>query len=286
MGMFGAIGAGAEMLTGLLGAFFSQADEDTQNRLLMEASDSYGNVNPGYLQQLVAQEVEKSSLEGAPSDYGNKGSRNAAIHALMNEGLSGGNSLEAQLAQANAQRAAGQASRQAQQSALANAAQRGQGGSAATLQAQLLGGSQGADRAAQMGLQGAYNSRMQALQALQQGGMMAGQAEQADTSADQRRREAMDRIAMFNAQQRAAANQQNRQIQQQNWQNQLTASERRAGGKTMAADVYGKKARRTREIWGGVGEGLNKAGQALDGGGGGGGGGGGQDLMSMFGGFF
>lgn len=283
MGMFGAIGAGVEVGASLFGDWLAQADEEKKNQYLLAASDSYGNVNPTYLQELIAQDIEKSQLADAPSDYGNRGTRNAAIQALMNEGLSGGNSLDSQLAQANAQRTAGQASRQAQQSALSSAAQRGQGGSSATLQAQLLGGSQGADRAAQMGLQGAYDARRNALQSLAQGGSMAGQAEQADVAADQRRREAMDRIAQFNAQQRAQTAMQNRQLQQQNWQNQLTASERRAGGSTMKANVYGGKAQKTRGQWQKIGEGANQAISSFEGGGGGQGGG---DLMSMFGGFF
>jgi hypothetical protein len=218
------------------------------------AADEYGNVSAPMLERLIAEQVDGSALAGMKEDYGNKGSRNAAIQALMNEGLSGGNTLETQLAQANAQRAAGQATRAGTQAALQSAAARGMGGSASTLQAQLMGAAQGADRAAQVGLQGASDARKNALQALMQGGGMAGQAEEADAGMDARKRESMDRIAMFNAGQRADANRYNAGLAQQNFQNQMTVADRRAQANMMRAEGAGQKANQKRRIAGGIGQ--------------------------------
>jgi hypothetical protein len=252
------IGAGASVIGGLLGEWWSSADEEERQRLMEAAADEYGNVSAPALERLIAEQVNGSALEGMRDDYGNKGSRNAAIQALMNEGLSGGNTLETQLAQANAQRAAGQASRAGSQAALQSAAARGMGGGASALQAQLLSASQGADRAAQVGLQGAADARRNALSALAQGGGMAGQAEQADADSDARRREAMDRIALFNAGQRADTNRYNAGLAQQNFQNQMAVADRRAQANMMRADQRGSAAQRKRGIAGGIGQAGNQ----------------------------
>lgn len=248
------IGAGANVLGGLAGNLFASGDDAEYERLMRLAADEYGNISAPKLQALIAQQVQDSAMKGAPSDFGNKSSRNAAIQALMQEGLAGGNTLETQLAQANAQRAAGRASQQASQAALASAAQRGMGGAASTLQAQLLGASQGADRAAQVGLQGAADARRNALQALQQGGIMAGQAEQGDSASDARKRESMDRIALFNAEQRSANERFNASQQQQAFQNQLDVADRRAGANQTRAGIAKDRGDRKRRTFGGLGQ--------------------------------
>jgi hypothetical protein len=228
-------GFGLNVGGSLLAEWLNSADEATRQRLLSQAADEYGNVSEPVLQRLVAQEGQ-SQFQGAPTEFGNNGSRNAAIQALMNEGLSGGNTLEDKVAQSNAQRTAGQATRASSQQALQSAASRGMGGASSTLQAQVLGASQGADRAAQVGLQGASDARQRALTALQQGGGMAGQAEQADSESDARRRESLDRMAQFNAGQRQRTNEYNSGLQQQGFQNHLAVSDRRSGADQMRAN--------------------------------------------------
>jgi hypothetical protein len=247
------LGLGLNLGGSILGEILNAPDEAERQRLLSEAADQYGNVSAPVLKDLIAQEAQ-SQFQGAPTEFGNKGARNAAIQALMNEGLSGGNTLEDKVSQANAQRAAGQAARAGSQQALQSAASRGMGGASSTLQAQMLGASQGADRAAQVGLQGAADARQRALMALQQGGGMAGQAEEADAAADARRRESLDRMAQFNAGQRQRTNEYNSGLQQQGFQNQLTVSDRRAGANQMRAGQLGEAEERRRRLLGGSGQ--------------------------------
>lgn len=236
------LAVGLPVVGGAAGYFLSQDDEREADRLANEAAGIYGNVQAPEYQRL------ESQFGTMPSDFGNQGARNAAIQALMREGLSGGNTLETQLAQAQAQRTAGQATRQAQQGALADAARRGTGGGAATLQAQLLGGSTGADRAAQVGLEGAANARRQALQSLQQGGGLAGQAEESDAARAARRAEALDAMSRFNEGQR-----------QQRFQNEMEVAQRRAGAAGMRSDIARGRGQRTRGVLGGLGQGAGQA---------------------------
>lgn len=248
------IGAGANVLGGFLGNAFAGEDDAEYERLMQEAAATYGNLSEPELRDIVAQRIARSAQEDAPSDFGNKSARNAAIQALMEQGYGGGRSLEDKLTQATAQRAAGQATRAASQGALQSAAARGMGGAASTLQAQLLGGSQGADRAAQVGLQGAADARRAALQAMTQGGSMAGQAEASDAALDARRRESMDAIARFNAEQASAADRYNSGLSQQRFENTMTVKDRQAQAQQMRAGIAKGKGDRKRAMWGGAGQ--------------------------------
>lgn len=251
------------------GQFVSEYDDDQADRWEDLAVGELRRTRAPTLQELQARQAG-STLGGMQSDFGNTGARNAAIQALMNEGLAGGNTLETQLAQANAQRAAGQASRQTSQAALQSAASRGTGGGAATLQAQLLGGSQGADRAAQVGLQGAADARRNALQALAQGGAMAGQAEQADGGRELARRQSLDAMSRFNTEQAASTDRLNAGLRQQNFDNEILASDRRAAGLNTYAQRHRNNAERTRRGWAAAGQALGQTGGAMGSYGGGG----------------
>lgn len=242
-----AVGAGVNLLGSLLGELWANADDEERKALEAKVTDAYGNISLPALEALMGQVEGGSAFGQAPTDFGNKGLRDAALRRMTEEGLSGGNTLEQQLAMSEAQRAAGAATRRGQESALASAAGRGMGGASSTLQAQLLGASHGADRAAQVGLQGAMSARQRALEALAQGGGMAGQAEQADAAADARRREAMDSIARFNAEQSARA-------AQQNYQNQMALAQVRAGSAAYGAESAERRAQRKRGVAGGLGQ--------------------------------
>jgi hypothetical protein len=260
------VGAGLNVLGGLTGEWWASGDEAERERLEREAAAQYAGLTPPQLEALQAQQAE-TAFADAPSDFGNKTARNAAIQALMNEGLSGGNSLESKVAQANAQRAAGQAARAGSQSALQSAQARGMGGAASTLQAQLLGASTGADRAAQVGLQGAFDARRNALAALQQGGSMAGQAEESDAARDARVRDARDRISLFNAEQRGATDRFNSGLKQQGFDNSLQLANAKAGSAYRQADSAAARAAQKRKVAGGVGQAVGQGFTAFSGGG-------------------
>lgn len=255
-------GMGINVVGGAIGHFASAEDEAEYQRQLEQMAQAYEGIDAPTLAALQARSAN-STLTGMQSDFGNTGARNAAIEALMREGLSGGNTLETQLAQANAQRAAGQAARSGSQAALQSAASRGTGGGAAALQAQLMGASQGADRAAQVGLQGAANARRSALDALAQGGGMAGQAEQADSAREMARRQSLDAMARFNAEQAASTDRFNVGTQQQNFQNRLTVAQQRAEAARIRAGGKKESANRTRNLWGGIGQAGGQAGAAF-----------------------
>lgn len=258
-----AIGGGLNALAGLVGYGLSYGDLEEADQDEARAAQALRGLNVPGLQQLLAQEAGASAQVGAPDDFGNRSARNAAIQLLLQQGQAGGNSLEDRRTQAQAQRAAGQATRQATQSALQSAASRGMGGAASTLQAQLLGASTGADRAAQVGLEGASNARMAALQALQSGGSMAGTAEAQDSARDLARRQAMDQMAQFNAQVRQRTNEYNSGLAQQHYQNQLGQADRNSQAALMDAERKRRRAGQTQKVVGSIGQALGGIGQVF-----------------------
>lgn len=110
----------------------------------------------------------------------------------------------------------------------------------------------GADRAAMGGLQAAADARSRALQALQAGGQMAGQAEGQDFERAARVAESQDAIARFNSQ--LASN-----ALQQNWQNQMGLADRRYGATRDYAGFKGGKAGETMKRVGAYGQAANEA---------------------------
>lgn len=248
------VGAGLNALFGLVGYGMGYGDLQDADRDEAAAAKALRNTQVPPLQRLLAEQAGQSNVAGLADDMGNRSARNAAIQALMQYGLAGGNSLDDKRTQAQAQRAGSQAASQGAQTALQSAAQRGVGGASSVLQAQLLGAATGADRAAQAGTEGAYNARQAALQALQAGGGMAGTAEAQDTAKEISRRQAMDQMAQFNAGLRQNTNQFNSGLVQQNYQNNVGAAERASQAALMDAERKRRKAGQTQKVAGSFGQ--------------------------------
>lgn len=248
------IGAGLNALLGLIGYGMSYGDLQDADRDETKAANALRGVQVPPLQRLLAEQAGPSAVGGIADDMGNRASRNAAIQALIQQGLAGGNSLDDRRTQSQAQRAGAQAANQGAQTALQSAATRGVGGASSVLQAQLLGAATGADRAAQVGTEGAYNARQAALQALQAGGGMAGSAEAQDTAKELSRRQAMDQVAQFNAGLRQNTNQFNSGLAQQNYQNQVGQADRSSQAALMDAERKRRRAGQTQKAVGGIGQ--------------------------------
>lgn len=247
------IGAGANVLGGLLGEWWGSADDEQRRALEDQALQQYGDISAPTLERVLASQVERSAFEGMPTDFGNRNARNAALQALVNEGLSGGNSLESRLAMEETRRASSAQELRDRQAVLQQAKARGLGSNAA-LAGQLQAQQASADRQSYAGLQAGASARQRALAALAQGGSMAAQAEGQDFDRAARVAESRDRIAQFNAGQAQQANLYNAGLAQQNFNNRLAVADRKAGGLQRRADTYASDADRKRRMLGGIGQ--------------------------------
>ena len=252
-----AIGAGINLAGGLLGEWWASSDDEEKQRLIDEAASLYGDISAPTLEKVLAEKVGASAYEGIPRDFGNLQARNRALNAIIEEGLSGGQSLQSQMEMEGARRATSAEELQARQAVLQQAQSRGLGGQGA-LVAQMQAQQAGADRMSMAGLQSAADARTRALQALSQGGSMAGQAEESDFGRAARIAESRDAIARFNAQQAQQANLYNAGLAQQGFQNRLALADRQAEAKYARADAAGvrgdRKRRLTHGVVGGIGD--------------------------------
>lgn len=246
-------------ILGIGGAAFSEwwagADEKKKQALLEQAQQIYSSMSPPDLDRLKAEQMGPSAAQNVPSDYGNKGARNAALQRIIEMGSQGGLDAGSVLALEQARRAGAAQAAQGAAAVQQGFARRGLGGAGEAVLAQQAQQA-GAQNASMQGLQAASDARSRALQALAQGGGMAQQAESADSQQALARAAAMDRIAEFNARVRQDTNQFNAGQQQQEWQNRLGLADRQYGATRARAGDFETEAERKRRIVGGVGQTL------------------------------
>lgn len=253
-----AIAGGTALVGGLLGEWWASSDDEERQKLIDEASALYGDISPPTLEKLLAEKAGASATEGIPKDFGNLQARNRALQALIDEGMSGGQSLQSQLELERARRATAAQETQGRAAIMQQARARGLGGNAA-LVGQMQAQQAGADRLSMAGLQSAADARTRALQSLAQGGGMAGQAEEADFGRAARVAESRDAMARFNAQQAQQANLFNAQQQQQQFQNRLSLADRQAEARYAKADEASRRGDRKRRLTYGVAGGIGDA---------------------------
>lgn len=251
----GAIGAGVQVLGGVLGEWWGNADEEKRRALEEEAYRMYGDISSPVLERVLAEKLGPSALEGIPQDFGNRGARDRALQRIIDEGMSGGMDEQSQLAVEEGRRAAALQEQQGRQAVFGTARRRGLGG-AGELAANLQAQQSGADRASLAGTQAAADARSRALQSLATGAGLASQAEGQDFERAARVAESKDRIAQFNADEASRARYYNAGLGQQEYENRLGLTDRRYDAKLNQAAGYGQRADRKRRMAGGIGQGV------------------------------
>jgi len=143
--------------------------------------------------------VGGSEFENIEGDPRLRDEQMASLGALQELANNGGMNAQDQANLARIQSQASQADRGRREAILQNAAQRGMGGSGMELLAQLDSSQAATDRQAQEGLDVAGMAQDRALQAMMQGGNLAGNIRGQDHGEDSQRAAAMDAISKFNA---------------------------------------------------------------------------------------
>jgi hypothetical protein len=304
------IGGGANILGGILGnaaqgratasaqAIYERNVKDLEAigipsveamRLVMEDLKSQGQWTP----ELEASvNLGESQMGGITTDPLYREAQQKALSKLQEIGDSGGMLLEDR---ANLERTQGNIAadqRGAREAILQGAQQRGGYGSGTALAAQLMNQQAGATQAHQAGLDINAQAQKRALEAIQQGGNLAGSLRGQEFGEKERIAQAQDEIARWNAanqqavrssntnlqnqaaqynlnnaqriadtnvQQRNAANQYNSQLYQQEFQNKMT--KQGAIGNARNGQAQGELAKGQQEaaMWTGIGSGVGQA---------------------------
>lgn len=257
-------------------------------KLNPELFSSAGTLTPEMIQQISQGDT---ALEGISIDPRLRASQMAALDqmsGIASSGMSEGDVAAFELARRNAASEA-----QAKQGQiLQNMAQRGQSGSGAELAASLANAQGSADRLQQAQLEEAKQRQAARMAALQQQANMSSGLRSADYSEQSNLASARDAIARFNAanaqnvaqantgarntaqasnlqndqnirNQNATTNntaqQYNKQLQQQQFQNQMNLAGAKANALTGNANAADQRAGQTAGMWAGIGQGVGTA---------------------------
>jgi hypothetical protein len=247
------IGAGVQILGGVAGEAFSAQDRETQQRLLQQATDAYGKVNLPKLQQLVGEQVGPSELSKVGGDPELQQAQRGALDEIMRVARSGGMTLEDKANLNRVQNKVARTESAGRNRISEDMAARGISGGGAELAMQLANNQQASQQASENGLETAAAAQHRALDAMMQGGRLAGDIRGQDYNEKARAAEAQDMINRYNADSRSRAAQYNAGLAQQQYENEMRQAQGKAGGLREQSAAAGQRAQDTRSLWNGLG---------------------------------
>ncbi len=233
----GAAGAaGTVVQAGMAGMAILQNEiaRGNADEALRRAAQAW-NIPLPVLQQMVAEQMGPSAMEGVYSDPALAGAQTDALAQFKDIADSGGMTTEDRVNNEMLQRDAAQRAQAQRQSIVNVLARSGQapGGVSAALQ---LGAARDQQEAGALaGAKTAGDARRRAIEAVLQRGKMAGDVRSQGFNEATQRATAADRIAQYNAGAKERAQRYNLGIPQQQFQNQTALAAGRAGGQNNIA---------------------------------------------------
>lgn len=253
------IGAGVQILGGVAGEAFSAADKQKQEELIRQATDEFGKVDLPKLEHLVGEQVGPSELGKVQADPELQRDQRAALDEIMNVARSGGMTLEDKANMNRVQNRVARTENAGRNRISEDMAARGISGGGAELAMQLSHQQNAAQQANENGMETAGMAQRRALDAMMQGGRLAGDIRGQDYGEKARAAEAQDLINRYNADSRSRAAQHNAGLAQQQYENELRRAQGKAGGLRDQANLAGQRAQDTRAMWNGFGTAGNRA---------------------------
>lgn len=300
------INAGGSIIGGLAGRSASSSASDSQRAAIDRMARAYEEIGmpPETYKPLILKELQQagiltpeleqeiklgpSAVSSVKTDQALKEQQLNALKELKDRGGAGLTPEErAQFAKMQQQVGADEESKR--QQILQQSAMRGQSGGGQELAAQLLSSQASANQASQAGMELSGQASQRALQAMLQGGQLAGNVQQQQFGQDIQRSQAQDEFNRFNTQnqiaqqsrnigvknQSQAANLQNLQniqntnvgqynqelrrqqdARQQYWDSRLRQAQGISGNQQSAAQQYGQQAERTQNAAGTITGGI------------------------------
>jgi hypothetical protein len=242
-----------------LGKAFSGGDRREAEEQMRKALAEYG-FGPSQIEEVIAQQLGPSAQEGVTTDPQYKEAQQRALNSFLEMEQSGGLTLADQAAQ---NKVMNKVARQesAGRSAITNdMAARGTLGGGAELAMKLKNQQDGAARANEVGMDTAANAQRRYFDSILARGNTAGNMRDQEFGEKSRAAEAADRIAQYNADMRYRANVQRNNDRARRFDQKMGLADARAGVRTGMAGQKRQDAKSTQEMWGGIGSGVNQAG--------------------------
>lgn len=198
-----AVGGGIQTLGGLLGYLLSLPDRDQAMQIIQSAMDDAGNIDVPTLSQLV-QTLGPSEAGAVTSDPRLGAAQDQSLAALQNVASSGGLTASDKAVLNRTTNKAARVGASANADIINSMRARGVGGSGAEFAMRQANAASAADRANQSGLDVAGMAQDRALNAMIQGGNLAGDMRRQGFDEKFRAAQARDMINEYNARARAA----------------------------------------------------------------------------------
>ena len=252
----------ASLGTGMVGQALSANDRAASRRAIQRAMRSFTDIELPELQQMIAEELGPSAMEGVEADPGLERAQYEAQGELGRISDSGGITLEDRANYEEAQRAAAQGAQRQRQSILNLMRREGSPTQGASVAAQLGAVGDQQEAAALAGQRMASDGQRRATQAVLERGRLAGAQRGQQFDERSRRAAATDAVQRYNAAARQTAQGYNLSIPQQQFGNQMARAGGIANTATGAANHYDRSADRTASMYANLGPGI---GQTIEG---------------------
>ena len=233
-GAAGAAGTIAQMGASGIAILENEIARGNADEALRRAAQAW-NIPLPVLQQMYAEQLGPSAMEGVHSDPALAGAQTDSLAQLKDISDSGGMTTEDRVNNEMLQRDAAQRA-QAQRQSIVNVIGRsGQAAGPVSAALQLGAARDQQEAGALAGAKTAGDARRRAIEAVLQRGKMAGDVRSQGFNEAAQRASAADRIAQYNAAAKERAQRYNLGIPQQQFQNQTSLAAGRAGGQTNIA---------------------------------------------------
>lgn len=276
MGGAGAAGQLVEFFINVLGQSRADAEKNAAKYVTQGAYFEQQNIDTPELQLAELYLQDDAGINKFTEDTRLRDYQMRALEGLGDVVDSKGMTAEDAAAYNRARQEAGSIDNSLRGAAEHQAAARGMLGSTAGYVGSLMGAQAGTNRAADMGLQTAADSRQRYMQALDSLGSMSGRVRGQDFGIASDRAAAQDAINRFNVGQKGATQAYNLGVPQQNFTNQMALAGQGLDAAKQMADLYnqrGDDALKNAAKWGAQTKNMIGALGSAGGGGGGGGGG-------------
>lgn len=257
------IGLGGDVIGGALGALLSSGDRAAARRAIERAIQGYGNIPLPVLQQMEAQLLGPSAMEGVNADPALEGDQYQAIGQLGNIADSGGMTLEDRANYEGLQRDAAQRANAQRSGILSLLAKQGVNTGGASAALQLGAANEQAERGSNAALQTAASAQKRATQAVLDRAKLASTVRGEQVSEQTAKAQARDMIAQRNAAAKQGAQAYNLQIPQQQYANEMQRQNGIASAATGASNYYTNEANRTAGQYANLGTAAGTAAQAF-----------------------
>ncbi len=222
------IGTGVATLGALGGELAASAKDAEARRMLELALQGYQGLEIPVLEELVAEQLGPSAMEGVRGDPQMEAIQRQAL-AMLAEYTSGKGSAIDRASMARIGNEASSVAAQQRHAIMDSNAQRGTYGSGGELAAMLASGQQASQRAAQGGLDTAARSEARRYQAIGDQAGLAGNIRNQQYNEQARAAQARDAVAQYNAAARMQAKQYNAQLPMQRFQMTMAKNQGQAG---------------------------------------------------------